>query len=86
MHACKDRRRTRPYTNPNKLLGFRLAAQGTTDQPTQSMAINPIIGDTLAAPVTSIENEGIKAQLYNNTPIEISWKKSTEETIRLKKI
>jgi penicillin-binding protein 1A len=55
--------------------GFRLSAQVTTGQHTSSEPSKPIIGDTLAATVTSIENDGVKALLYGGTPIEISWNK-----------
>jgi penicillin-binding protein 1A len=52
--------------------GFRIYAQGATNQ---SSASDQIVGDTLAATVTGIQNGGIKARLYSGTPIEIPWSK-----------
>jgi penicillin-binding protein 1A len=54
--------------------GYRITAQGVANngQPTK---ISPIIGDTLAATVVDTTDDGIKAQLYNNTAIEIPWSK-----------
>ena len=52
--------------------GFRIYAQGATNQ---SSASDQIVGDTLAATVTGIQNGGIKARLYTGTPIEIPWNK-----------
>ena len=46
---------------------------------------NPVIGDTLAATVTSMEDNGIEAKLYNGKAIEIPWKKSKWATVRAQK-
>jgi penicillin-binding protein 1A len=54
--------------------GYRIAKQETTDS-NLPPKIYPVIGDTIAATVTSIDNSGVKATLYNNSPIEISWEK-----------
>lgn len=54
--------------------GYRIAAQESAIN-NQASQINPVIGDTLAATVTSVGNHGVKAQLYSGIPIEISWNK-----------
>ena len=55
--------------------GFRLAAHELADK-SKLDETYPIIGDTLAATVKSIGNDGIKAKLYNDVPIDISWEKA----------
>jgi penicillin-binding protein 1A len=65
--------------------GFRLSTQGTADQNIPPKPINPIMGDTVAATVTSIENDGVKARLYSGSPIEISWNKIKWGGNKLKK-
>ncbi|MBK8817205.1 MAG: penicillin-binding protein 1A [Methylococcaceae bacterium] len=54
--------------------GFRLTAHETADKDDLAET-NPIVGDTLAATVKSLDNKGIKAKLYNDVPIEIAWDK-----------
>ena len=54
--------------------GFRLEVQEAADKD-GLVETNPIVGDTLAATVKSLDNKGIKAKLYNDVPIEISWDK-----------
>jgi penicillin-binding protein 1A len=55
--------------------GFRIAKQDLADNNIPPK-ISPIIGDTQAATVTSITGSGVKAKLYNNSAIEISWEKT----------
>ena len=64
--------------------GFRLAAQENADKENLSKT-NPIIGDTLAATVKSLNDQGVKAKLYNDVPIEISWDKIKWGGNKLKK-
>jgi penicillin-binding protein 1A len=64
--------------------GFRLSAQGMTDPNKPSEIINPIVGDTVAATVSGVDNDGVNARLYSGTPIKISWKKITWGGNRLK--
>jgi penicillin-binding protein 1A len=54
--------------------GYRIAKQEPTNDKLPPKTF-PIIGDTVAATVTAIGDHRIKAKLYNNTPIEISWDK-----------
>jgi penicillin-binding protein 1A len=56
--------------------GYRIAKPEAATENNLPPKIFPIIGDTLAATVESVGNNGIKAKLYNNTPIEISWNKA----------
>ncbi|MEQ1560199.1 MAG: penicillin-binding protein 1A [Methyloglobulus sp.] len=51
--------------------GYRFPAEATGKN--NSSEIIPVIGDTLAATVLSVKNQGINAKLYDNKPIEISW-------------
>lgn len=54
--------------------GYRIAAPESAIK-NQASEINPVNGDTLSAMVTSVDDHGVKAQLYNGTQIEISWNK-----------
>ncbi len=54
--------------------GFRLAGLEAAEKINLDET-SPVIGDTLAATVKSLDNKGIKAKLYNDVPIEISWDK-----------
>ena len=54
--------------------GFRIPRQeGATGN--QAAKISPVAGDTLAATVTSLDNQHVKAQLYTGAAIEIPWNK-----------
>ncbi len=55
--------------------GFRTPTTETNDNGTADEN-NNVIGDTVAATVKSLDNNGIKAKLYNNVPIEIHWDKA----------
>jgi penicillin-binding protein 1A len=68
--------------------GFRVSAQGLPTTAAQNglpKNTNPVIGDTLAATVKSIDDEGVKAILYSGRPITISWKKINWGGNKLKK-
>lgn len=54
--------------------GYRIAAPESAIK-NQASEINPVNGDTLSAMVTSVDDHGVKTQLYNGTQIEISWNK-----------
>lgn len=54
--------------------GYRIAAPESAIK-NQASEINPVNGDTLSAMVTSVDDHGVKAQLYNGTQVEISWNK-----------
>ena len=64
--------------------GFRLSGQGAADPNKPSDTISPVIGDTVAATVSGVNNDAIKAKLYTGVPIEISWNKITWGGNRLK--
>jgi penicillin-binding protein 1A len=61
---------------------IRLSKKADGDAPTYS---NTVIGDTLAAAVISMGNEGIEAKVYNGKTIEIPWKKSKWAALKAKK-
>ena len=64
--------------------GFRLAAQEKANLDNLNET-NPIIGDTIAAKVKSLNDNSIKATLYNGSTIEISWDKTNWGGAKLKK-
>lgn len=64
--------------------GFRPAALEAA-QKINVDETNPIIGDTVAASVKSLDGNGIKAKLYNDVPIEIAWDKTKWAGNKLKK-
>lgn len=51
--------------------GFRIIKTNTEDK--TPLIQTPIIGDTLAATVTSVNSNGIKTKIYNHAPVEITW-------------
>ncbi|MEQ1484082.1 penicillin-binding protein 1A [Methyloglobulus sp.] len=54
--------------------GFRIPRQeGVSGN--QAAKISPVAGDTLAATVTSLDNQHVKAELYTGAAIEIPWNK-----------
>ncbi len=55
--------------------GYKIPKQETANNGLPPKAY-PIIGDTLAATVTYVNDYGINAKLFNNTPIEIPWEKA----------
>jgi len=65
--------------------GYRAKKSATVDDKEALIRISPIIGDTLAATVTSTSDDGIEAKLYNGKAIEIPWKNSKWAVIRAKK-
>ncbi len=64
--------------------GFRPAAQENANKSGFDKNY-PVIGDTLAATVESLNNKAIKAKLYTGVPIEISWDKAKWGGVKARK-
>ncbi len=65
--------------------GYRTKKPVLVDDKETPPPVGTVIGDTLAATVTSISDNGIEAKLYNGKAIEIPWKKSKWAAVRAQK-
>ncbi len=66
--------------------GYRIPGEKKIEKDSQSLQQNKaIIGDALLAKVENVNDAGIKARLYNNKSIEISWSKINWAGTKIKK-
>lgn len=65
--------------------GYRTKKPATDESKETPIRTSPVIGDALAATVTSMSNNGIEATLYNGKAIDIPWKNSKWAIVKAKK-